>query len=389
MSATVSLALLVLVSLQELPMSARSTAEFLEKMDKLFDTLNSSCVTQKGSKLRYAISEGSDHVQFLEECLLWIEKWSFDSPRQPHTIRGWKITIRAVTLLWQELHTNYGFTYLLTRRLQQDPLENLFGVIRQQHGCNENPSVLQFTAGLKHICISKLMRLSKQGNCEEDTALMLASLATKNDMPEQTAAVQDTTQGVRQQMPSLPNQPDSVTPSGEWSKIVNDNILYYVAGCLVKDFIRKSPNGCACERFLKPDDQEALSGEHQFYALLRAHDVPGDLFGNITVPSDECFLHVQNMETVFLDMIGAVSHLPDACRVLCGSLRLPSNIFCCTACHERFTRQYVLMRMKWHLRFVNRSLKLQKTRHSAAARKGRKLAQSRGARHSASNTSTV
>ena len=135
LSSTVSLALLVLVSLNELPASAKSTADFIEKMDQLFDALNSSCITKKGSKLRYAISEHSEHVEFLKGCLQWLDKWQFDSPRQPHTIRGLKITINGVLLLWEELHVSYGFPHLLTRRLQQDPLENFFGLVRQQHGC--------------------------------------------------------------------------------------------------------------------------------------------------------------------------------------------------------------------------------------------------------------
>ncbi|XP_064482740.1 uncharacterized protein LOC135395484 [Ornithodoros turicata] len=368
LSATISLALFVLVSLQELPVSARSTAEFVERMDKLFDTLNSSCVRQKGSKLRFAISEDSDHIHFLEECLLWIDLWHFESSRQPHTIRGWKITIRAVILLWQDMHANYGYNYLLTRRLQQEPLENLFGIVRQQHGCNENPSVLQFTAGLKHICISKLMKLSKEGNCQEDTAVMLASLASESSVSEPTAATQDG------QTASLSQSTDSPVPWAASSKIVDDNVQYYVAGCLVKDFLKICPDACVCARFLKPEDQDTLSGTHQFLALLKANDVPGEMFGNITVPSDNCFRHVQAMETVFLDTIGSVCHLPNVCRSLCGVLRLSTDIFCSAACHDRFAKQYVHMRLKWHLRFVNRSLKLHKSRHSAAARKGKKLA---------------
>lgn len=385
LSATMSLGLLVLVSLNVLPASAKYTADFIDRMDKLFDSLNSSCVRKKGSKLRYAISESSEHVSFLRECLSWIDQWNFDSSRQPHTIRGLKITIKAVLLLWEELHVNYGFSHLLTRRLQQDPLENLFGIIRQQHGCNENPSVLQFVGGLKHIVLSKLMKLSRAGNCEQDTSLMLASLAIENDtdsnptptVPVQSLEAPGQSQGRAQLVTAT---------AGNTSPVVEDNVLYYVAGCLVKDFVKNATNDCVCERFLKPEGAGTLGGAHQFFALLKAHDVPGELFGDITVPSDECFNCIQSMETSFLDNIGSMCHQQNVCKTLCNELKQEATIFCSPTCHKRFVRQYVHMRLKWHLRFVNRNLKALKSRHSAAARKARKLTQSRGPASGASNT---
>lgn len=56
---------------------------------------------------------------------------------------------------------------LETRRLQQDALENLFGCIRANCGCNMNPTAVQFVAGFKTAILSNLAHITI-GNCESD-----------------------------------------------------------------------------------------------------------------------------------------------------------------------------------------------------------------------------
>lgn len=374
MSATVSLALLVLMSLNAIPATAKSTAEFLDRMDKLFDCLNSSVIKKKGQKLRYAISETSEHHQFLQESLQWIPYWKFKGRRQPHTIEGWQVTIKGVLLLWEDLRANFCFRHLMTRRLQQDPLENLFGLIRQQNGCNEHPNAFQFTAGLKHIWISKIMKLSKDGNCEDDTTMLLSELQGIT-VPAET--VNEDTEGA----PAAQNQ-ESIHITGESSDIVAENVVFYVGGCIVKEFLARKTDGCVCDRFLMAEDAVLPSGPHQFLVMLKENDVPGDLVSNITIPSEECFILVQRMEELFSEYIGSTSHVSTVCKVLSAVLTLETEIFCCSDCQARFVKLFCLKRLKWHLRFTNRSLKAQRSKHSTAARKMRKMPSAQKTTHS-------
>lgn len=46
-----------------------STTEFVEQMDHLFDSLNSSCVNITERKMRCASSSSTDYVEFLNSCL--------------------------------------------------------------------------------------------------------------------------------------------------------------------------------------------------------------------------------------------------------------------------------------------------------------------------------
>lgn len=176
LSNSVYLAIETFIAFGVLPPEATSTAEFVEKMDQLFDSLNSSCVEITERKMRHAISPSTEHIDFLNSCISWIKSWKFKAPRQPTSIRSWQVTIKAICMLWTDLQESFNFKFLLTRRLNQDPLGNLFGIIRQQHGCNETPNAFQFAAGLKHIIVGKLFRLSDSSNCEADKAILLTEL---------------------------------------------------------------------------------------------------------------------------------------------------------------------------------------------------------------------
>lgn len=132
--------------------------------------VNSSSPKKTAQKRRHALRKGDvELVEFLNYQIPWIQSWKFDARRQPQKIVGWQIAIRATLALWEDISTNCSFVYLLTRRLQQDRLENIFGIVRQKNGCNTKLNVGQFISGTKHICIQKPFKLSENnGNVEND-----------------------------------------------------------------------------------------------------------------------------------------------------------------------------------------------------------------------------
>ena len=70
-----------------------------------------------------------------------------------------------------------GFKYPETRNLNQDPLENTFGVIRLHCGSNNNPIVGQFVDALKTSIINGLaFRDLRNTNCEDDKTELLDNL---------------------------------------------------------------------------------------------------------------------------------------------------------------------------------------------------------------------
>ena len=112
--------------------------------------------------------------------------------------------------------------YLRTRRLQQDSIENLFGVIRQQGGQRGHPDSSQFREAYRQVCINGLLSTPDTANCEPDEAslLGLASTAARTDKPLPRDRVQvDTPASTVDCIPL-----DTVT----------SNCLTYVAGYLAR-----------------------------------------------------------------------------------------------------------------------------------------------------------
>lgn len=55
--------------------------------------------------------------------------------------------------------------YVCTYKFSQDPLELFFSVIRQQFGCNNNPSAKQFQSAMKKILLHLELQEDSSGNC--------------------------------------------------------------------------------------------------------------------------------------------------------------------------------------------------------------------------------
>ena len=69
------------------------------------------------------------------------------------------------------------FEYLKTQSLNQDPLENAFGVICLHHGSNDEPTVEQFVDALKTSIINGLAYTGlHNANCEGDDTELLDNL---------------------------------------------------------------------------------------------------------------------------------------------------------------------------------------------------------------------
>lgn len=92
---------------------------------------------------------------------------------QPLSVKNFIVTIRNMQSLWIHMK-ELGFKFLLTRYLNQDPLENMFGVIRGLCGKNQQPTCLQFVAAFKTCLVNNLVSNSKATNCEDDGSELLA-----------------------------------------------------------------------------------------------------------------------------------------------------------------------------------------------------------------------
>ena len=158
------------------------TAFFIEEVDKLFDSFNSVKRGAAGKPLRSPLSDNSPHIGHWTKASMGIKSWIFlkDGKRAFKKLtpsqNGWITAIAAVQHVWRTLRSA-GFHYLETRSLNQDPLENTFGVIRLHCGSNNNPTVGQFVDALKTSIINGLVYKGlRNANCEGDDTELFDNL---------------------------------------------------------------------------------------------------------------------------------------------------------------------------------------------------------------------
>lgn len=105
-----------------------STLEFILNMNRTFDCLNSSILRKPVSnKLRYTIMENSKHISFLKEISKKLKNARFDGHTSAH-LKGFVLTTNAIIQLSKDLRQSYNISALFTRRLHQDPFENLIAI---------------------------------------------------------------------------------------------------------------------------------------------------------------------------------------------------------------------------------------------------------------------
>ena len=182
LSHTVAAGLCSYVSMGNLPASALGTAELLSTFDSIFDSVNSSTLFST-MKLKRAMSYSTSHQKFLNEAIAFILRLEICDGSRVVTSRmkylqGWLVTQNAILQIWEHLSTHHNFKFLLTRRLNSDPIENFLGAVRQQGGNNDKPTPVQFTHALRKLFFSSFLQTST-GNCDQDLDTLLAQLSNE------------------------------------------------------------------------------------------------------------------------------------------------------------------------------------------------------------------
>lgn len=154
------------------------TKKIIFHMNRLFDYVNGPSDSEIAPPpTRRNVTTETDHIQVWDEYREVLEKTEIKSPDgkkiKERCINNMVRSLLAMKLLWEELLED-GFTTLFLRRLNQDPLENLFGLIRQLCGANDNPTAGMFQSALKSVVITRFSGLSIKGtNCLKDSSNFL------------------------------------------------------------------------------------------------------------------------------------------------------------------------------------------------------------------------
>lgn len=119
--------------LPEAPSSAAHTADFVSKINFIFDSVNSRKLRDKKNPYLCACTKTSYHHQFWDESIKFMETVQFvteDKEVHFNCIDGWIQTLRAYRMMTQELLEEIPF--ILMSRFNQDALENFFSQVNSE-----------------------------------------------------------------------------------------------------------------------------------------------------------------------------------------------------------------------------------------------------------------
>ena len=200
LSKTMSAAIRTMVHYGTLPSDSLGTAEFVEKIDRLFDLLNtsSSHSVYKPSVNHNNFLQVIDELSAFEE---WINSWKFfivkkNKVKNSLPFReGWLLSIASIKCILIELFNQQNVESVFLRRFCQDPLENTFSLVRAKNGNNYMPTYQQFKSAIQIVSVNQILKpLSRGKNCEnDDTNCFIPNSGALSDSDELSISTISTT----------------------------------------------------------------------------------------------------------------------------------------------------------------------------------------------------
>lgn len=240
--------------------SSLNTANFLGRINDITDCMNSKNLDDKNPMKRPLSTTNHNAVQCLKDAIPFVRSWTTSQGTNPPCFEGLIQTFRGTLQLFEEISSSNQNRFLMTARINQDPIENLFGVIRQRCGHNSNPSAKEFRRNLQHSMSIRLMDPPESSNCEPDGDEPL--LINESESAENNAAT-ITDEGFlvnNSEFTISDDYPDNLNFSSHVNPL-EDNVICYISGWLAKKCIDKYDCINCSTKLLKPNDTFSLDCE--------------------------------------------------------------------------------------------------------------------------------
>ncbi|KAL1437736.1 hypothetical protein MTO96_048602 [Rhipicephalus appendiculatus] len=134
-----------------------------------------------------ALRPNSASVQKLRSFQEYLSSWENHTKGQKgflsqSTAAGLRVTVSSVLSLLEYLTEKQGYSFFMTSRVSQDPVEHIFGIVRQSSGCNTHPTPQQFIVTINCLSFNNLAHSVSKGNCEPAVlhALLPANSGAEN-----------------------------------------------------------------------------------------------------------------------------------------------------------------------------------------------------------------
>lgn len=250
-----------------------------------------------------------------------------------------------------------GFQYLMTSRLSQDPIENLFGIVRQSSGCNDHPTPEQFLITVN--CLSFYSLAKPVHGSSVEPSVLTALLDTGDAHSAQATSLQQTidmciSKGNIDGLESITRQECNAC-SVDHSSLVKKNsdarLVYHMAGYVARKCVEKS--GCQTCRVLPlvPPSEGKTAMYSEFTCFCDK--------GGLMYPSKELFDFVSYLEEIFTDCFSWNQLHTNSILDVLSLLRVKERTLGCvlhaTDVKSNVVKFYVLTRLHFLIKEVNRS----------------------------------
>ena len=286
------------VSTGKLPPRAAATAELVEKFDQIFDSLNSSS-PESPKHFNKPISQDSGHCEFIEEMSCFVKNIKVIDPSNGKDVTNnlkyldaLQATLNGTILLWKSLQ-DVSVTSLCTKRLNQDPLENYFGEIRQQGGNCDAPIPIRFARSFRTVFYQTYLSPAN-GNCAQDFDCILATVGTNyQNFVDDSADITE-----EDETPELSN-----IIEGDYQKlleeknIINKNAITYVTGYLAQKCLQKHP----CETCTNALTNNVLDSPDKLFTYFMSFDETDSAFGKLTVPANDLIKYITGIDAKLVE----------------------------------------------------------------------------------------
>lgn len=323
--------------------NVQPTISFIEKMQRLIEIMSSR--TSKN-----ALRQGSDNYLFIEEFLTYLNTWELHTKDKKgflteSTTVGLKVSLSSVLSLIKYLTSELGYKYLLTSRLSQDRIENLFGIIRQSNGCSDHPTSAEFITIVECLCFYNLARPPTGSNVQVEIINSLLTAPSKKHKVDKF---------------------DNLIESGEfWENLKSHNfdhtqlieqhsdarIIYYVAGYVTRKF--NSIAKCnLCEINLQQDKSSITDPVADFTKYFDKH--------GLLYPSNNLFNLVFELENKFTNCFSFNKLHRDSIVDIVTTLNVSNSVKVGCIEHQnmltnKIVKFYILTRLYFYLKQLNKN----------------------------------
>lgn len=346
---------------------ALATANFIAKVNNLFDCLNSRSL-YSSSPHKSALQKNNTVYNFLKEMVAYFKEISIklkEGKNQVYCVDGMVQTIIAVLLLVDTVTDEPNIFFIMTSRLNQDPLENFNGQIRARVPTNNNPTLYEFNHIVAKLMTIKLIQCnSKSTNCEvdEDTYLnnlddtMQIIVSNSDQQTENYITINEA--NIENSFDYNLNCDIHIEKSSE--NIIEENSLKYVCGFIIFAIIKKIKCDSCVNIIAK--ENENITSDSEWFIFNKNYNgfslkVPSDHFFNI------CKLHLKIFESFFKNYSSTpkiICKIEEICTNETNKIDEFKDWFSdqniCQAHHKIILKYFILILLRKHCTWLHETI---------------------------------